>query len=367
MRAYPIQGSSSGDYIKAFDYNSSFSANPNFPFVHPSREVAGMPNSVILSLRQSTPNVPTFPIANGPFAAYQPQVAASSFPAAETYNPIPVLYAPRSFAMYQPTFAYSPWSIMRPAPGPYSTYESSPILENAMKKLSAAANTATGRPKRFIAQDVEQAPSPNNSSPSTEQNQGFERVPKLGECGNFAPALSYNIMPSGCASGISEEEAGKDERPAKNPIKRRRRRRGGYAKKPKKKCKVNQPAYRYRNVYKSVIRHLYVYVQGNGSNLAKSLAQRGYGEETIAACFATIKSFKPEGLPKEIENGAKMRVEEILKAKSVFVYILKETLEHMISKLKTEEYGQLHRTNSEMYVEACTEFLARAESVINEA
>eukprot|EP00826_Nyctotherus_ovalis_P053823 TRINITY_DN7023_c0_g3_i3.p1 TRINITY_DN7023_c0_g3~~TRINITY_DN7023_c0_g3_i3.p1 ORF type:complete len:134 (-),score=22.16 TRINITY_DN7023_c0_g3_i3:221-622(-) len=131
-------------------------------------------------------------------------------------------------------------------------------------------------------------------------------------------------------------------------------------------CKVNQPAYKYRNVYKSIIRHLYVNVQTNRRVLAHSLAQRGYGEETIAACFATIMSFKPEGLPKEIENGAKMRVEGILKGKSIFVYILKETLEHMINKLKTKEYEQMHRTNSEMYVEACTEFLARAKSIINE-
>eukprot|EP00826_Nyctotherus_ovalis_P053031 TRINITY_DN6826_c0_g1_i18.p5 TRINITY_DN6826_c0_g1~~TRINITY_DN6826_c0_g1_i18.p5 ORF type:complete len:141 (+),score=39.43 TRINITY_DN6826_c0_g1_i18:1303-1725(+) len=132
-----------------------------------------------------------------------------------------------------------------------------------------------------------------------------------------------------------------------------------------KKHKAGQPAYKYRNVYKSVIRHLYVYTQGNQDKLMNLLKEKGFEEEDIKITFEIIKNYKPEGVPKEIEKGAKYRVEGILKEKTMLTYIMKETLEYMIEKWKNERYGQLYKVNSSIYIEACKRFLKQTEELLN--
>jgi hypothetical protein len=136
-------------------------------------------------------------------------------------------------------------------------------------------------------------------------------------------------------------------------------------KKSPRKSKVNQPAYKYRNVYKSVVRHLYVYTQDNKDKLLNILKVKGFREEEIRAALEVIKGYKSEETPKEIEKGAKFRIERMLRKKTIYIYILRETLEHMIVKWKNERYGQLYKVNSSIYIEACSRFLRRAEELIN--
>eukprot|EP00826_Nyctotherus_ovalis_P054882 TRINITY_DN7236_c0_g1_i4.p3 TRINITY_DN7236_c0_g1~~TRINITY_DN7236_c0_g1_i4.p3 ORF type:complete len:114 (-),score=39.92 TRINITY_DN7236_c0_g1_i4:47-388(-) len=80
-------------------------------------------------------------------------------------------------------------------------------------------------------------------------------------------------------------------------------------------------AFKYRNVYKSVMRHIHTFTKENKDKLAHLLRQKGYEEKNIKAAFETIRRFKPEDAPKEIEKKAKFRVDEMLKGKTAVTYI----------------------------------------------
>ena len=132
-----------------------------------------------------------------------------------------------------------------------------------------------------------------------------------------------------------------------------------------RRSKIDQPAYRYRNVYKSIIRHLYVYAQEHQEKLLTLLKGKGYENRDIQKAFEDIKKFKPLGIPKEIERGAKIKVQEIVKSKTALTHILKETLIYMLEKWKNNELGQLYKVNSTIYAEACNGFLVQIENLLN--
>lgn len=180
-------------------------------------------------------------------------------------------------------------------------------------------------------------------------------------CKDSFPSSDYIAKaPSSRQDELSVSETCRTSRVRKSQVPR-----ANHTKGTTKKHKANQPAYKYRNVYKSVIRHLYVYTQDNKEKLQALLKEKGFGNVEIKTTFESIKGYKSEEAPKEIEKGAKFRVEGMLRDKSIITYILKATLEYMIEKWKNERYGQLYKVNSKIYIEACTRFLKRTEELLN--
>lgn len=187
--------------------------------------------------------------------------------------------------------------------------------------------------------------------------------------GAFVPVCKDSLPSSDCTpkapnssqDELSASETCKTSRAYKPEVLPR----ANHTKRTTKKHKANQPAYKYRNVYKSVIRHLYVYTQDNKEKIQALLKEKGFGDEEIKTTLEIIKGYKSEDAPKEIEKGAKFRVEGMLRDKSIITYILKATLEYMIEKWKNERYGQLYKVNSTIYIEACTRFLKRTEELLN--
>lgn len=102
----------------------------------------------------------------------------------------------------------------------------------------------------------------------------------------------------------------------------------------------------------------------NKEKLLNSLINKGYTKEQINSSFESVKKYRPNDMPKEIERKAKLRVEEMMNKKSILSYILKETLVIMLEKWTKEDYGQLYKTNSPIYIEACTKFIEDLKKVI---
>lgn len=136
------------------------------------------------------------------------------------------------------------------------------------------------------------------------------------------------------------------------------------SKKSDRKNSDVKEAYKYRNVYKSVIRHLYTYTMENRESIFQLLIEKGFNDEEIKATLEVIKKYRPKDMPKEIEKRAKVRIEEMLKEKSISTYILRETLITMIGKWDKEDYGQLYKANSSIYLEACKKFLDDVETLL---
>jgi hypothetical protein len=169
-------------------------------------------------------------------------------------------------------------------------------------------------------------------------------------------------------SAFSNDSPAKMQQPSILPsgIKIKRKLNAALKAKKLKKYKNTQPVYKYRNIYKAIIRRLYGYVEKNRETLMKSLESKGFDKEKIELAFNTIKEYKPQGISKEIERGAKLRIEVIINNRSICMYILRETLIEMIEQCKNEEYGQICKGNHTIYIEGCTMLLERIERVINE-
>lgn len=123
-------------------------------------------------------------------------------------------------------------------------------------------------------------------------------------------------------------------------------------------------AYDYRNVYKSVIRHMYNLTKRAKKKLRDSLKSQGFEDQKIKIAFETIRQYRPPDRPKDIERKSQYRVEQILKSKTIFTYILRETLVFMLDKWKNGKFGQLYKANSLLYIEGSEKLLNEVEEIL---
>jgi hypothetical protein len=124
-------------------------------------------------------------------------------------------------------------------------------------------------------------------------------------------------------------------------------------------------AYKRRNVYKSIIRHMFSYIQKNKSKVAAMLLTKGFINTEISTAFDYISSLnvldKQKGKAKRPQN----TIKTILETRNIHVYILKETLDAMLSALKTELAGRVMRKNTKIYKEVCEEYYNRCLELLS--
>jgi len=125
-------------------------------------------------------------------------------------------------------------------------------------------------------------------------------------------------------------------------------------------------AYDYRNVYKSVIRHMYNLTKTNKRKIKEVLIKEGFDETKIRIALETIRQYRPPDRPKDIERKSQYRVEQILKSKTIFTFILRETLLCMLDKWESGKFGQMFKTNSQLYVEAAKKLLDEVKELLKE-
>jgi hypothetical protein len=97
----------------------------------------------------------------------------------------------------------------------------------------------------------------------------------------------------------------------------------------------------------------------------KLLKDKGLEEKNIKIAFDTIRRYKLDESPKDIEKKSKFRADSMLKTKSISTYIIRETLSFMMDKRRKEDCAQMHLHNSAVYIEACTKFIREADEVIS--
>ena len=132
-------------------------------------------------------------------------------------------------------------------------------------------------------------------------------------------------------------------------------------------CKrlVTGQAYESRNVYKSIVRHIYSRANSGVPTLIDDLLQAGYAKGEIERAFMEIINYRSPDNPKDIEKNSQVRIEKMMRVKSIFTCILKDSLVIMIKKWEQGKYGQLSKANSEIYLEACKKFLAEVVKVLS--
>lgn len=124
-------------------------------------------------------------------------------------------------------------------------------------------------------------------------------------------------------------------------------------------------AYKRRNVYKSVIRHMFSYIQKNKGRVTNTLMNEGYTRKEVNDSFLYISSLndldKQKGKAKRPQN----TIKSMLENKNINVYILKETLSLMLGTLNSGLTGKVMRKNTKIYKEVCQEYYNRCLELLS--
>eukprot|EP00826_Nyctotherus_ovalis_P046917 TRINITY_DN5341_c0_g1_i17.p6 TRINITY_DN5341_c0_g1~~TRINITY_DN5341_c0_g1_i17.p6 ORF type:complete len:100 (-),score=26.19 TRINITY_DN5341_c0_g1_i17:287-586(-) len=94
---------------------------------------------------------------------------------------------------------------------------------------------------------------------------------------------------------------------------------------------------------------------------------KGFTRDEITKGFEEIKRLRSKDSPAEICKRSKIKVEGMLKEKSVQTHILKETLQEILDKLQKNELTQILPFNKLTYIEACSEYIKRVDQTLNDA
>jgi len=105
-----------------------------------------------------------------------------------------------------------------------------------------------------------------------------------------------------------------------------------------------------RNVYKSIIRSIHTYTRKNSLSLMKMLQDKGFSKEEIEHAFFVIGSRQEE---KKHKFKFLTLLKRMVRDKSIYTYILKETLNAMISEWEKGKRGRILEKNYKMYKEVC--------------
>lgn len=125
-------------------------------------------------------------------------------------------------------------------------------------------------------------------------------------------------------------------------------------------------AYRRRNVYKSIIRHMLSYIQGNKLEITEMLITNGYLSEEIDKAFAYVAKLNEMDKQKGKSKRPQHTINKILKSKNIYIYILKETLYSMLNSWKSEKTSKVMKKNLYIYDEVCTIYYNRCIELISQ-
>lgn len=119
---------------------------------------------------------------------------------------------------------------------------------------------------------------------------------------------------------------------------------------------------RRRNAYKSIIRHMQSHVRKNPLSIMRMLQEEGFSKEDIEHAFFVITS-------RQAKSKHKFKflalLKEMVRTRSIYTYILKDTLSVMIIRWEEEGRGRILKKNYETYREVCEDYYEEAVRAIS--
>ena len=119
---------------------------------------------------------------------------------------------------------------------------------------------------------------------------------------------------------------------------------------------INGNAYKRRNVYKSIVRHMFSYVRKNRDDILLILRNLGYSIPEIEHAFFKVNYYNDE----ERQRGGKKKSQNIVKnivvKNTIYVPILRETLFAMMKRWEDGKYGKVSKRNLAVYKEVCRKY-----------
>lgn len=121
-------------------------------------------------------------------------------------------------------------------------------------------------------------------------------------------------------------------------------------------CLATEENYQYRNVYKSILRHMNTYAIRNKDALTKRLLNAGYKRAEILRTFDRLEYYSELERRKGYRKMSPKLVKYAASCKSPYSYILKETLEEVTKRWNEMKLGKIIKKNLKIYKEVCRKY-----------
>jgi len=123
--------------------------------------------------------------------------------------------------------------------------------------------------------------------------------------------------------------------------------------------KINVNAYRRRNVYKAIIRRMFSCVQKNKRAIVTLLEANGFKIEEIESAFIYVNQLNELDKQKGKSKRPQSTINKMLERRTIYTFILKETLDSMISGWDSGQTGKIMKENVQIYKEVCMKYYNR--------
>lgn len=125
-------------------------------------------------------------------------------------------------------------------------------------------------------------------------------------------------------------------------------------------------SYESRNVYKSLIRHIFSYTRKNRETIVEILLQSGYVMSEVEHAFYKINCYNELEREKAFKKKAQATIRKMMGAKTIYTYILRETLNALLINWNKGKLGKISERNYEVYKEVCGKFYQETVQIIGE-
>jgi len=123
-------------------------------------------------------------------------------------------------------------------------------------------------------------------------------------------------------------------------------------------------AYRRRNVYKSIIRHMFSYVRKNREDITRVLKDAGFPLSEIEHAYCKINLYNDEERKKGSQKKSQNIVRNMVKETCIYTYILCETLYAMTLRWETGKMGKITRKNVNIYKEVTRKYYDECKKML---
>ncbi len=124
-------------------------------------------------------------------------------------------------------------------------------------------------------------------------------------------------------------------------------------------------SYKYRNVYKSVVRNMYSYIKNNKADIMKILGCAGYNRAAIEHAFLKISDYND----KEHKRGGNKMAQEIVKKmlfkRNIYAFILREATNAMLQNSRSGKFGRVASKNAGTYITAVETIYKESVAVLD--
>jgi hypothetical protein len=122
---------------------------------------------------------------------------------------------------------------------------------------------------------------------------------------------------------------------------------------PEKKELFTGSAYKRRNVYKSILRHMHAHIRRSREKVLTRLRTAGYTGQQIEHAFYKVGVYNDSERERNNKQRARTLVNKIIAKKNIYAYILQGTLSSLISDWTRGKTGKVSGQNLDTYKDVC--------------